>query len=173
MSTDTPNPPPRLELVVAAARNGVIGRGNELPWRLPADLGHFKRVTIGHPILMGRRTWDSIGRPLPGRDNLVLTRDPAFAAAGARVVHSLAEALAAAGPGPVMVIGGAELYRLCLPAAAVLHLTTVEANVEGDVRFPKWAPDEWHEVWRESHPADDRHAHPFTFRRLQRRAMPA
>jgi len=170
MSTDVPHAPPRLELVVAVARNGVIGRGNELPWRLPADLGHFKRITMGHPILMGRRTWDSIGRPLPGRQNLVLTRDPAFTATGARIVHSLQQALREASPGPLMVIGGAELYRACLPAAQVLHLTEVEADVEGDVRFPDWPREQWREVWRESHPADGRHAYPFSFLRLERRA---
>ena len=169
MSIDAPNVLPRLELVVAVARNGVIGRGNALPWRLPADLGHFKRVTMGHPILMGRRTWDSIGRPLPGRLNLVLTRDVAFVATGAQVVHRLDEALQQAGAGPLMVIGGAELYRACLPSAAVLHLTEVEADVEGDVRFPDWSRDEWREVWRESHPADERHAYPFSFLRLERR----
>ncbi len=120
MSIETPVTGPRLELVVAVARNGVIGRDNGLPWRLPADLAHFKRVTLGHPILMGRRTWDSIGRPLPGRQNIVLTRDPAFRAAGATVVHSLAAArAAAAGAERLMVIGGAELYRACLGEADV------------------------------------------------------
>jgi dihydrofolate reductase len=155
-------------LVVAAARNGVIGRGNALPWRLPADLAHFKQVTLGHPVLMGRRTWDSIGRPLPGRINLVLTRDPAFAAPGATTVRSLDEAGRAAGRGPLMIIGGGELYRLCLPQAAVMHLTTVEADLVGDVRFPDWDPGQWHEVWREPHAADERHAFPYTFRRLVR-----
>jgi dihydrofolate reductase len=169
MSTAATPPAPRLELVVAVARNGVIGRGNALPWRLPADLAHFKRITMGHPILMGRRTWDSIGRPLPGRMNVVLTRDGAFRAPGAVVVHSLADALAAAGAGPLMVIGGAELYRACLPSAAVLHRTTVEADVDGDVRFPDWHPADWRETWRESHPADERHAHGYTFTRLERR----
>ncbi len=168
MSIDGPSTP-RLELVVAVARNGVIGRGNALPWRLPADLAHFKRLTMGHPILMGRRTWDSIGRPLPGRLNLVLSRAPGLRASGARVVSSLAAALAFAGQGPLMVIGGAELYRACLPDAAVLHLTSVEADVDGDVRFPDWQPHEWQEVWRQSHPADERHAYPFSFRTLQRR----
>ena len=169
MSTDAPLPAPRLELVVAVARNGVIGRGNALPWRLPADLAHFKRITTGHPILMGRRTWDSIGRPLPGRTNLILTRDGAFTAAGAVIVHSLAAALARAAPGPLMVIGGAELYRACLPSATVLHLTTVEADVEGEVRFPDWRPADWIETWRESHPADERNEFPYTFLTLERR----
>jgi dihydrofolate reductase len=164
---------PRLEFVVAVARNGVIGRGNALPWRLPADLQHFKRTTMGRPILMGRRTWDSIGRPLPGRDNLVLTRDRTFTAAGARVVHSVDEALdAARGAEALMVIGGAELYRALLPDVRVLHLTEVHADVEGDVVFPGWDEpgwrDRWQETWREEHEADERHAHPYAFVRLER-----
>ncbi len=178
MSTLAPPAAPRLELVVAVARNGVIGRGNGLPWRLPADLAHFKRTTMGHPILMGRRTWDSIGRALPGRRNLVLTRDLAFAAPGAEVVHSLAAALAQAGAGPLMVIGGAELYRACLPAAAILHLTAVEAEVEGDVHFPLWPVSggfatDWLETWREAHAADEANALPYTFLRFERRAPKA
>lgn len=160
---------PRLEFVVAVARNGVIGRDNALPWRLPADLQHFKRTTMGRPILMGRRTWESLGRPLPGRMNLVLTRARDYVAAGATVVHTLDEALhAAAGAEALMVIGGAEIYRELLPRAAVLHLTEVAADVDGDVRFPEWDRAAWREVWRESHPADEKHAHPFAFVRLER-----
>jgi len=171
MSTETRVTRPSLELVVAAARNGVIGRDNGLPWRLPADLAHFKRVTLGHPILMGRRTWDSIGRPLPGRQNIVLTRDPSFRAAGASVVHSLAEARAAAGDADrLMVIGGAEIYRACLAEADVLHLTEVDAQIEGDARFPEWRREDWQEVSREAHPADERHAYGYSFVTLKRRA---
>ncbi len=171
MSIETPVTGPRLELVVAAARNGVIGRDNGLPWHLPADLAHFKRVTLGHPILMGRRTWESIGRPLPGRQNIVLTRDPAFHAGGATVVHTLAAArAAAAGAERLMVIGGEELFRACLDEAAVLHLTEVDADVAGDVRFPPWRREEWQEVTREAHPADARHAYPYSFVTLRRRA---
>jgi dihydrofolate reductase len=171
MSIETRVTSPSLELVVAAARNGVIGRDNGLPWRLPADLAHFKRVTLGHPILMGRRTWDSIGRALPGRQNIVLTRDPRFRAAGATVVHSLAEArTAAAGAERLMVIGGAELYRAVLADADVLHLTEVDADIEGDAHFPPWRREEWQEVSREAHPADERHAHAYSFITLRRRA---
>jgi dihydrofolate reductase len=160
---------PRIEFVVAVARNGVIGRDNALPWRLPADLQHFKRTTIGRPILMGRRTWESLGRPLPGRTNLVLTRAAGYVAEGATVVHTLDEALrAAAGAEAVMVIGGAELYRELLPRAQVLHLTEVGADVDGDVRFPDWDRAAWREVWREDHPADEKHAHPYAFVRLER-----
>jgi len=161
---------PRLELVVAVARNGVIGRGNALPWHLPEDLKYFKRLTLGGPILMGRRTFESIGRPLPGRDNLVLTRSPDFRAAGATVVHSLEQALAAAGSAPALrVIGGAELYRLALPHASVLYLTEVDADVAGEVTFPTWDRGEWREVAREPHAADDRHAHGYAFVTLERR----
>lgn len=171
MSIETRVTGPRLELVVAAARNGVIGRDNGLPWRLPADLAHFKRVTLGYPILMGRRTWESIGRPLPGRQNIVLTRDPSFRAPGASVVHSLAEArAAAAGAERLMVIGGAELYRACLAEAEVVHLTEVDAEIEGDARFPPWRREDWQEVWREAHAADERHAYPYSFVTLRRRA---
>jgi dihydrofolate reductase len=170
MSTAKPVTGPRLEFVVAVARNGVIGRDNGLPWRLPADLAHFKRITFGHPVLMGRRTWQSIGRPLPGRRNLVLTRDADFRADGAEVVHSLAAALGAVPAGArLMVIGGAELYRETLAAAEVLHLTEVEADVEGDARFPEWRREEWQEISREAHPADERHTYPYSFVTLTRR----
>ncbi len=169
MPNATPDPVPRLEIVVAVARNGVIGRANALPWYLPADLAHFRRLTLGQPLLMGRRTWESIGRPLPGRTSIVLSRDPTFTAPGALVVHSLAAACpAAAGAGRLMVIGGAELFRSCLPQAAVLHLTEVEADVPGDVYFPAWQRDEWQEAGREAHAADARHAYPFSFVTLTR-----
>ena len=160
----------RLEIVVAVARNGVIGRGNELPWRLPADLAHFKRLTLGRPILMGRRTWDSLGRPLPGRRNLVLSRDSGRVLEGAEVVTRVEQARALVGDGVLMVIGGAQLYQILLPEVAVLHLTTVHADVDGDVRFPAWVASEWEETWTEAHSADERHAHAYTFRTLQRRA---
>jgi dihydrofolate reductase len=121
---------------------------------------------------MGRRTWQSLGRPLPGRLNIVLTRDPEFRADGAVVVHSLEAARrAAAGSDRLMVIGGADLYRRCLPQAAVVHLTEVDADVEGDTRFPDWRREEWQEVSRERHPADERHAWPYSFVMLTRRAV--
>lgn len=159
---------PRLEFVVAVARNGAIGRENALPWRLPADLRHFKRLTMGKPILMGRRTFDSIGRPLPGRRNLVLTSDRRWRADGVVVVHSPDEARAAAASDVIMVIGGAELYRALLPEAAVIHLTEVHADVEGDTYFPALPADEWREVSREEHPADAEHAHAYAFVKLVR-----
>ena len=171
MSIATPVTRPRLELVAARARNGVIGRGDQLPWHLPEDLKNFKRLTLGHPVLMGRRTWDSIGRPLPGRENLVLTTRPDFAPPGATVVHSLEAALAAAAAAPALrVIGGAEIYGLCLPRAEVIYLTEVDAEVEGDVYFPALDAKEWQEQSREAHPADARHAFPYAFVSLVRRA---
>ena len=159
----------RLEIVVAVAQNGIIGRGNDLPWRLPADLAHFKRLTLGHPILMGRRTWDSLGRPLPGRRNLVLTRQTGLELLGAEVVGSLSEARERVGAGTLMVIGGAELYRLALPDVSVLHLTTVHADIEGDVSFPAWSEGDWDQIETQAHAADDRHAYAYTFRTLIRR----
>ncbi len=170
MSIATPVTLPRLELVVARARNGVIGRGNQLPWHLPEDLRYFKRLTMGLPILMGRRTWDSIGRPLPGRQNIVLSTRHDFAPAGATVVHSLDAAVAAAGAVDALrVIGGAGVYRLCLPRAAVVYLTEVEAEVEGDAYFPALEPGEWQERGREARPADEKHEYPYAFVTLVRR----
>jgi dihydrofolate reductase len=168
MSDETRIASPRIELVVAAARNGVIGRGNRLPWHLPEDLRHFKRLTLGRPILMGRRTWDSIGRPLPGRRNLVLSRDPGFQPAGATVIRSLAEAAAAGPAEALMVIGGADLFRLCLPSARVLHLTEIDADIAGDVYFPAWRREDWRECSREARPTDARHAFPYAFVTLER-----
>ena len=159
----------RLELVVAIARNGVIGRGNGLPWHLRDDLKHFKRTTMGYPMLMGRRTWDSIGRPLPGRQSLVLTRDPGFAAPGATAVRSVAAARAVhAAAGALMVVGGAQIYALCLADAAVIHLTDVHAEPDGDVRFPVWSRAAWRETWREEHRADADNDYDFTLLRLER-----
>lgn len=160
---------PLLCLVVAIADNGVIGRGNALPWHLPADLAHFRRLTLDKTILMGRRTWESLPGPLPRRRHLVLTRDPAFQAAGATPVGSLAQALAAAmGEAQLMIVGGASLYAQTLPQADRLYLTRVHARPAGDTRFPAWAPAAWEEVARRSHPADERNCIPMTFLELHR-----
>ena len=161
-----------LVLVVAAADNGVIGRDGDLPWRLPADLQHFKRLTLGKTILMGRKTWQSLGRPLPQRDNWVITREPAFQAPGARVFASLDQALAAAQSQAVaelMVIGGAQIYAQTLPLASRLHLTRVHANVDGDTRLPEYDAAAFVETAREDHAADERHAYAYSFITLQRR----
>lgn len=162
----------RVSLLVAVAERGVIGRDGGLPWRLPADLRFFKRVTMGHHVIMGRRTWESIGRPLPGRTMVVLSRDPALVVPGASVVHELADALAlarAAGDTEAFVIGGAEVYARALPLADRLYLTRVHADVEGDVCFPVYDPQEWVEVAREEHAADEHHAHAFALCTLDRR----
>jgi dihydrofolate reductase len=162
---------PLISLVVARAQDGVIGRDNALPWRLPADLRRFKTLTMGKPMLMGRRTFESIGRALPGRLNLVLTRDLQWQAPGAVVVHSLAEAIAQAGAAPELaVIGGAELFKLMLPLAARIYLTDVHAAIPGDTRFPALASGEWREVERSAHAADADNAHAMTFSTLERRA---
>ena len=164
----------RLSVVVAADERGGIGRDGGLPWHLPEDLKRFKALTMGKPIVMGRRTWDSIGRPLPGRRSIVVSRQAGLAIAGAEVVGSLEQALDAAGGAPeVCVIGGAELYRLALPLAEVVHLTRVHAVVDADTFLPPLDPSEWEEVSRESHPADARHAHPYSFVTLRRVRAPA
>ncbi|MGE5666174.1 MAG: dihydrofolate reductase [Betaproteobacteria bacterium] len=141
-----------LTLIVARARNGVIGRDNQLPWRLPEDLAHFKRTTMGRPIVMGRKTWESIGRPLPGRRSLVVSRDPHYTAPGAEVVRSLDEALTRTAAEPeVFVIGGAQLYAAAAPRAQRLVLTQIDADFEGDAHVPAPDPAHWHEVAREHH----------------------
>ena len=155
------------------ADNGVIGVGGGLPWHLPEDLKHFKRLTMGHTVIMGRRTWDEVGRPLPGRRNIVVTRQPGFRASGAEVAGSVDEAIArAAGEGEVFVIGGGEVYRQALPVAGRLVLTHVHARVEGDTTFPQIAPEDWDVAAERSWPADARHAHRFTIRDYRRARQP-
>ena len=145
-----------LALIAAVARNGVIGGGNTLPWRLPADLKRFRALTTGHAVIMGRRTWESIGRVLPGRQNIVVTRQPGYAANGAVVHASLDEALRAATlPAPVFCIGGGELYALALPRAATLHLTEIDRDFDGDTRFPEFDRTAWRESARETHHAPE------------------
>jgi dihydrofolate reductase len=158
-----------LSLIVAMDEDGVIGRDNELPWRLPDDLKHFKTLTLGKPILMGRKTFESIGKPLPGRTNIVLTRSTGWRREGVAVAHTLDEACAlAGGAAELMVIGGEEIFRLALPNATRIHLTRVRARVGGDVRFPALNTAEWRETHRSEHPADERHAYAMTFSTLER-----
>jgi dihydrofolate reductase len=157
-------------LVVAVAENGVIGRDNRLPWRLPDDLAYFKRVTMGHPIVMGRRTYESIGKPLPGRENIVVTHQRDYRAPGCTVVHSLEEAWNAAnGAQEVSVIGGTAIFRDTLPVADRIHLTEVHANVEGDTFFPAFDRTQWRETEIARHEADARHSYPFRIVVLDRR----
>jgi dihydrofolate reductase len=158
-----------LSIVVAVAENGVIGRGNDLPWRLPDDLKRFKALTMGKPIIMGRKTYASIGRPLPGRTNIVVSRQQALDLQGCVVVHSIEEALKAAGTAPeAVLIGGAELYRSAMSAVGLIHLTRVHAAVEGDTFFPALDPSQWRETIVATHPADERHPYAFTYVTLER-----
>ncbi len=162
----------RVSLIAAVADDGVIGRDGRLPWHLPADLAHFKRLTTGHHVIMGRRTHDSIGRPLPARTNLVLSRDPGHRAQGCTVVASLEGALAharAAGESEAFVIGGAEVYAAALPLADRIYLTRVAARVPGDARFPGLDATRWVESSREERAADERNAHDLAFVVLDRR----
>jgi dihydrofolate reductase len=162
---------PLLTLVVAVADNGIIGRDNGLPWHLPEDLKRFKRLTLGKPIVMGRRTFESIGKPLPGRHNIVVTRDPNYRREGVTVVHDADAALEAAGDAAeIMIIGGAELFRLFLPRAGRVHLTRVHGNVAGDVHWPALDETRWQVVQRENLAADERHAYAMTFEVWEERA---
>jgi dihydrofolate reductase len=155
---------PLVSIIVATDERGAIGRDGGLPWRLPDDLRRFKALTLGKPVVMGRRTWDSIGKPLPGRHNIVVTRATGRGLEGATVVNSLAAAIAAAGDVPeVCIIGGAEIYRLALPITDVIHLTRVRATVAADTYFPELAAGEWDEEVLEERAADDRHALPFSY----------
>jgi dihydrofolate reductase len=160
---------PRFGLVVAMDRDRVIGRDGTLPWHLPDDLARFRSITMGKPIVMGRRTHESIGRALPGRRNLVLTGDPDYEAPGCEVCASLDEALARCAQVPeVMIIGGAAVYREALARACRLYLTEVDATVGGDVHFPPLEADDWRELSCEAHPRDARHAYDFRYRVLER-----
>ncbi|GAB4346542.1 MAG: type 3 dihydrofolate reductase [Gammaproteobacteria bacterium] len=159
-----------LSVIAAMGRGRVIGCGNRLPWHLPADLKHFKAVTLGKPVVMGRLTYESIGRPLPGRRNIVISRDPDYRAEGCEVVDSLAGALeAACDAEEVMVIGGATIYQQALPQAGRLYLTLIDENFEGDAWFPAWRESEWRQVASESHAPDEANPHPYRFVVLERR----
>jgi dihydrofolate reductase len=158
-----------ISLIVAAARNRAIGKGGRLPWHLPDDLRHFRAKTLGKTVLMGRRTYESLGKPLPGRRNVVVTRDATFEAPGCTVVFTLEKALACAREAEeLMVIGGASLYADLLPHAQRIYLTSVHADIEGDAFFPELDPHEWVEAGREHHAADERHAYAFTWIELFR-----
>lgn len=140
-----------LIIIAAISRGGVIGRANRLPWYLPEDLRHFKALTMGHPMIMGRKTWQSLPGLLPGRRHIVVTRNAEFAAPGVQRAGSLEEALALAGEGPVYVIGGGELYAQALPLAERLELTEIDADFAGDTFFPPIDPTKWREIQREAH----------------------
>lgn len=160
---------PAMVLVVARADNGVIGRDGTLPWHIPADLRHFKRVTTGTAMIMGRKTFESLPGLLPGRRHIVLTRDPAWSADGAAVARGVDEALAIAGGEPVSVIGGAEIFALLLARATAVELTEVHCEAEGETRMPPFDPGAWRELGREFHPAEGGRP-AFSFVRLARAA---
>ncbi len=173
-----PNSPVRVSIIAAVAENGVMGRQGQLPWRLPGDLRHFREITMGKPLIMGRKTHLSIGRPLPGRTNIVLSRKPDFAPDGVIVMSdpsaaiSRAQALAeAAGAGEVMIIGGAAVYRGALDQADRIYLTEVHAAVEGDVLFPRLDRSCWTETSRSHQVAGPRDDHDFSFVALQRKSL--
>jgi dihydrofolate reductase len=160
---------PRVTLIAALARNRVIGLDNRLPWHLPADLAHFKALTLDKPIVMGRRTWESLPGLLPRRTHIVVSRDPGYRPPGPMVVCSPEAAILAAGAVPeVMVVGGATLYAALLPVATRMELTFVEADVAGDAWFPSWDPGQWCEVSREWRARDGRNTYDLTFVRLER-----
>ncbi len=157
-----------IALIVAVAENGVIGQDNGLPWRLPGDLKRFKALTMGKPIIMGRKTYESIGKPLPGRTNIVITRQTDLQLAGCLVAGSLPEACNSVAADELMVIGGADIYRQALPLARRIYLTQVHASVSGDAWFPELEQDQWREVSREDVPADPQHEHAYSFITLER-----
>jgi len=142
---------PAIAIIVAVARNGVIGVDNRLPWRLPEDLKRFRALTTGHAVVMGRRTWESLNRALPDRQNIVVTRNRAYRAEGAEIAHSLAEALArATRPAPVFCIGGGSLYREALPLADTMYVTEIDHSFAGDASFPPWNRGQWREIARDA-----------------------
>lgn len=154
----------KLAIIVATDKQGLIGKDNDLPWKLSADLQYFRSVTMGKPLIMGRNTHESIGRPLPGRKNIVITTNVDYQAEGCVVVTSIDAALAECETDEeVMVMGGASLYKQLLPQADRLYLTDVDAELEGDTWFPKWDKKQWLETSREDHPADEKNQYPYSF----------
>ncbi len=158
----------KISMIAAMAKDRVIGKDNQMPWHLPADLQHFKRVTLGKPVIMGRKTFESIGRPLPGRRNLVVSR-AGFSAEGVDVVPSMDAALeAVSGVDEVMVIGGGTIYELMLPRADRLYLTEIDLKADGDTRFPDYSVYPWQEIESESHSADEKNPYDYRFFTLER-----
>ena len=157
-----------ISIIVAADENNVIGKDNDLIWHLPDDLKFFKNLTSGHPIIMGRKTFESIGRPLPNRTNIIITRDTAFQADGCVVVHSLGEALGKTKNQDVFIVGGEQVYRLALPKTDRVHLTRVHHSFDGDRFFPELGK-EWVEVESNEHPEDEKHPYSFTFKTYEKR----
>jgi dihydrofolate reductase len=163
-----------ISIIAAMARNRIIGINNTLPWRLPADLQHFKQITMGKPVIMGRKTYESIGRPLPGRLNIVISQNQEYTVEGCQVVHSIDEAFAAASHyDEAMIIGGASFYNQALAYARRLYLTIIDEDFEGDARFPEYSADEWQEIDRIEGVVDAKNTHPHHFITLERRIAPS
>ncbi len=161
---------PIISFIWGQDRNRLIGRNNALPWKLPADMAWFKKSTMGKPILMGRKTYESIGRPLPGRTNLILTRQADLQVEGCTVVHSLDEAKSVVPDADeIMVMGGAEIYALLFDQAGRLYITEIDAEFEGDAWFPEFDRRCWQEVFHESHQPDEKNAYPYAFSVLERK----
>ncbi len=161
-----------ISIIAAMTPKQVIGVHNQLPWHLPADLKHFKELTLGKPIVMGRKTFESIGKALPGRENIVLTQDKNFSAANIQVMNTLEDVLMLDSPNTeLIIIGGANIYKQFLPYTNKLYFTIVHADIEGDAYFPEWKQNEWDEIYREEHPADEKNAYAFTFVNYVRRIM--
>lgn len=168
-----------ISLIAAMGRNRVIGGHNTLPWNMPADMAHFRELTRGKPVIMGRKTYESIGHPLPKRLNIIITRDSAYRAEGCVIAHDANTALAAANAASldsardvateIMVIGGAEIYSLFIARTNRIYLTLIEADFGGNVRFPDFTQDEWQETSREKHAADSANPHPYVFITLERK----
>ena len=160
-----------ISCVVAVANNNVIGKDNDIPWYLPADLKYFKKITLNHHILMGRNCYESIGRPLPKRTNVIITRDPFFIASNCLIAHSINEALEIAfdnGEKDAMIIGGGTIYKQTQELWDTLYLTEVDLNVDGDIFFPEINPDEWKLISSESHEPDEKNEHRYTFKKYER-----
>jgi len=161
-----------ISLIVAAAQNNVIGKNNTMPWHLPDDLKHFRTLTDGHVIIMGRKCFESIGKPLPNRRNIIITRDQTYEAPGCEVSSSYDEAVMFAGkdhPQEIFVIGGGEIYKLAMKSANRIYMTRVHADIDGDIYFPEIDPALWKETEREEHLADERHPYPFSFETFERK----
>ncbi|MEA5258240.1 dihydrofolate reductase [Arcicella aquatica] len=161
----------KLSIIVAVAENGVIGHNNQLIWRLPEDLKMFKRLTTGHPVIMGRKTFESIGKPLPNRTSIIITQNPEFQVEGCITVHSLEDAIEAASEiedNEAFIIGGAEIYRLSLPFTDKIYLTEVHHVFEGDTFFPELDKNVWEEVSRIDHETDEKHLYRYSFLELEK-----
>ncbi len=157
-----------ISMIAAMADNRIIGKDNQMPWHLPADFAWFKRCTMGKPVVMGRKTYESIGRPLPGRQNIVISRDEALSIEGVTTVTSIEQALAVSGDvDEVMIIGGGAVYAACLPMANKLYVTHIEAAIEGDTQFPDWG-DEFKETYSETYQADEKNAYNMRFTVLEK-----